>query len=170
MIQIITGWDQALAHWVGRSLGVDLGPNCVAIGFAEDDKLLAAIAYHNFQWPNIEGSIWSRSPRWANRRTLFTCFYHPFLALKCRRFGANTAVTNQPARAFLCRLGFRLEGTAREAMRVPSAEHPEEGEVVDAAIYGILAHECRWLGRLRPAIPGTPAAAHGETEFRRKAD
>jgi len=173
MIQVVTGWDKALAHWVGQGLGVDLGPGA-AIGFADGPELLAAVAYHDFNWPNIEGSIFAVSPRWANRRTLFACFYHPFIALKCRRFGARTAVTNQPTRAFLCRLGFTLEGVARQAMRATiPAETPEENEVVDAAIYGMLAHECRWLGpplppplargqagqAWRPAIPGTPAAA-----------
>jgi hypothetical protein len=160
MIQIITGWDKALAHWVGQGLGVDLGSACAALGFADGDNLLAAVAYHDFAWPNIEGSIFATSPRWANRRTLFSCFYVPFLQLKCRRFGARTAVTNQPTRAFLCRLGFTLEGVARQAMRVTiPAENPEENEVVDAAIFGMLGHECRWLGRLRPAIPGPSAAA-----------
>ena len=145
-IEIITGWDATLADWVGKNLGVDLGPGCVAVGFADGGELLGAIAYHNFQWPNIEGSIWSTSPRWCNRRTLFACFFHPFLAMKCRRFGANAAVTNQPSRAFLQRLGFQHEGTARQAVC-------HEGEVCDAAIYGMLAHECRWLGRLKPEIP-----------------
>jgi RimJ/RimL family protein N-acetyltransferase len=146
MIEIITGWDAALAHWVGQNLETNLGDGCVALGFAEGPELLGAIAYHNFQWPNIEGSIFAVSPRWCNRRTLFACFYHPFIVMKCRRFGANAAVTNQPSRAFLQRLGFQLEGTARQAMR-------HGGQVCDAAIYGMLAHECRWLGQLRPEVP-----------------
>jgi hypothetical protein len=52
MIQIITGWDEALAHWVEENLGVELGA-IVAIGFADGPELLAAVAYYDFAWPNI---------------------------------------------------------------------------------------------------------------------
>lgn len=155
MIEVITGWDAALAHWVGQALDVDLGPHAVAIGFAEGPELLGAIAYHTFNWPNIEGSIHTVSPRWANRRTLFAAFYYPFIAKRCLRFGAVVARKNQPARAFLCRLGFQLEGVARQAIR-----HQEK--VCDAEVYGLAPHECRWLGKLRPPADTPPPELAGE--------
>jgi len=153
LIDVICGWDAALAHWVGHQLDIDLGPGCVAVGFAEDGELLGAIVYNRFDWPNIEATIWASSPRWCNRRTLFACFYHPFLVLKCRRLGAVTAVTNTHAQDFLERLGFVREGLAREAMREAAAP----GGYCDAVCYGMLASECRWLGRLRPPPGAAPA-------------
>jgi RimJ/RimL family protein N-acetyltransferase len=154
-IEIITGWDAALAHWVGQNLEMPVGADCVSLGFADGPELLAAVVYHNLIWPNIEGSIFSTSPRWANRRTLFACFYHPFIAMRCQRFGAIAAVANQPSRAFLCRLGFQLEGTARQAVL-------HQGKVCDAEIYGMPPHECRWLGRLRPPAPELTAEGASE--------
>jgi RimJ/RimL family protein N-acetyltransferase len=155
MIAIITGRDAALTELVESKFAIDLGGRRPAIGFADGPELLGAVVYHNYQWPNIEATIWTGHPRWCNRRTLFACFWYPFLSLNCRRFGATTAATNQPSKAFLCRLGFRREGIARQAMHDATA--PGDG-VCDAIIYGMLASECRWLGRLavvRPAAPAT---------------
>lgn len=148
MIEIITGRDAALCEWAGRRLGIELRGDYPALGFAEGPELLAAVVYHDHVWPNIEASIFAASPRWCCRRTLFACFHYPFVSQRCRRFGARTAITNQPIRGFLGRLGFTLEGIARQALRDP--EHPEQNEVVDVCIYGMLAEECRWLGRLGP--------------------
>jgi hypothetical protein len=73
--------------------------------------------------------------------------------MKCRRFGARTAVTNQPARAFLCRLGFALEGVARQAMRATiPAETPEENEGL----------RCRHLRHAGARVPLARPAASGQ--------
>lgn len=135
MIDIITGWDHALAVWAGQGLGRSLDPERAAsLGFGENGELIATVVFNGFEWPSIEASIYSTSPRWATRRTLKAVFWYPFRQLQCRRCGATTAVDNADVRAFLERLGFQLEGIAREAL--PGG---------DAAIYGMLARECRWL-------------------------
>lgn len=134
--QIILGWDVAVAEWVRTRVPdpvADWG-SCVAIGVTLNDELIAGIVFNNLRWPSIEASIASTTPRWCSRRNLAAIFAYPFGQLDCRRVGAVTGVTNQPARAFLCRLGFREEGICRCAL--PNG---------DAAIYGMTEAECRWL-------------------------
>ena len=143
--RIVVGRDAAVAEWVRLRLDNppidDWGP-CVAIGIAIGGELVAGVVYNNLRWPSIEASIASTSPRWCSRRNLAAIFFYPFRQLACRRLGAMTGVTNQPARAFLCRLGFRDEGCCRQALK-PSAANPAG----DAVIYGMTPAECRWLPR-----------------------
>lgn len=136
--QIIAGHDVAVAEWVRRHFGheVEWGP-CAAVGIARDGELIAGVVFNNFRWPSIEASIASTRPDWASRRNLAAIFAYPFRQLDCRRVGALTEVTNQPVRAFLCRLGFRQEGICRDAL--------VSG---DAVIFGMIRAECRWLPSL----------------------
>jgi RimJ/RimL family protein N-acetyltransferase len=140
--QIILGYDRAVAWWVHQHLAdppADWG-SCTTIGIARGGDLIAGVVFNNFCWPNIEGSIASTTPRWCSRRNLAAIFAYPFRQLDCHRMGATTGVTNQPVRAFLCRLGFREEGVCRQAWP-PSVANPTG----DAVLYGMTPDECRWL-------------------------
>jgi RimJ/RimL family protein N-acetyltransferase len=133
--RIVTGRDVAVAEWVRLRLpGIEGWGPCAAIGIARGDELVAGVVYNNLRWPNIEASIASTDPGWCSRRNLAAIFAYPFRQLGCRRLGALTEATNQPVRAFLCRLGFREEGLCRQAL--PTG---------DAVIFGMTPQECRWL-------------------------
>jgi RimJ/RimL family protein N-acetyltransferase len=140
---IVLGHDQAVAFWVRQRLTdppIEDWGSCAAIGIAQGGDLIAGIVFNNFRWPTIEASIASTSPRWCSRKNLAVIFAYPFRQLDCRRLGATTGVKNQPARAFLCRLGFREEGICLQALP-PSAANPAG----DAVIHGMTPGECRWL-------------------------
>lgn len=142
--QIVLGYDRAVAWWVHQHLvdpPADWG-KCTAIGIAQDGDLIAGIVFNNFCWPNIEASIASTTPRWCSRRNLAAIFAFPFRQLGCRRMGATTGLTNQTARSFLCRLGFRQEGICHQAWPL-SVANPTG----DAVLYGMTPDECRWLLR-----------------------
>ena len=74
----------------------------------------------------------------VSKRTLRQIFEYPFKQLEVSRLQAQTSVKNLRCRAFIERLGFKLEGLARKA---------HDGEQ-DAAVYSMLPGECRWLGGL----------------------
>ncbi len=136
-MRLIRGWDAAVARWVGDRLDIkEFGPFYRAVGIANDCELIGGVVYNNYRHPNIEMTIATATPRWCSRSILRILFWYPFNTFDCRRVTAVTESTNQPARAFLCRLGFHEEGTMRRAF--PSG--------ADAAIYGMLREECRWLG------------------------
>jgi RimJ/RimL family protein N-acetyltransferase len=139
---LLTGWDGAVAQWVGERLGIEDFGQYKAIGVVDDQTLIAGVVYNNLRHPNIEMTIASESPRWCSRRILFGLFAYPFNQLRCQRVTAVTERKNQPTRAFLYRLGFREEGQMRRAF--PSGE--------DAVIHGMLREECRWLEESRQNV------------------
>lgn len=132
---LLYGHDQALARWAGDRLGIkDWGP-CATIGVIARGKLVAVAVYHQYRHPTIEGSFVTTDPWWATPQAVRGLLRYPFIQLGCKRITAITEATNQPIRAFLCRLGFREEGY-----------HPDSFESGDAVSFGLLRKDAaRWL-------------------------
>lgn len=135
-VSILFGYDREIAAWVGDRLDCDFPVDSRSLGFIRNNKIIGGVVFHNYRGSNIEASIASISPRWATKNVLRIIFSYPFVQLGAHRLTALTDAGNQPVRVFLERLGFVHEGTMREA-------HPED----DAAIYGMLSHECKWITR-----------------------
>lgn len=129
-----------LVKWASDKLhGADFG-QCRAIGVHHGDEIVAVAIYNGYRPPNIDITFVTISPRWASPKTVKALLRYPFKQLGCKRITAITEATNQPARAFLCRLGFKLEGI-----------HPGALLTGDAITYGLLAKDAaRWLEE----IPG----------------
>lgn len=132
---LIFGHDVALAKWAGERIGInDFGPS-VAIGVGLNGKIVGAAVYSQFRWPNIEITFVTTTPRWATRSNIRGILRYPFVQLGCKRVTAVTEATNQPARAFLCRLGFNQEGF-----------HPDALKTGAAVTYGLLAKDAeKWI-------------------------
>jgi RimJ/RimL family protein N-acetyltransferase len=132
---LVFGYDKELAQWAGARLGVpDFGLS-VAIGVARNSEIVAVALFNNYRHPNIEITFVTSTPRWATRQTIAVILRYPFKQLGCKRLTAVTEATNQPARAFLCRLGFTQEGY-----------HPDALPTGDAVTYGLLAKDAaRWV-------------------------
>ena len=139
--------NRIMLDWAAYHLpfGVSFKPGAVAIGVAEGNELLAVTAYDNFQADahkeplGIECSIASVSPRWVNRGTVRGILSYPFCKLGVRRVTCLIGSKNTRSRKFCEGLGFRHEGTAREALG------PDE----DLLVMGMLRSESRrWLGSL----------------------
>lgn len=132
---LLFGCDRELAHWAGDQLGLKfVGPN-TSIGVAHQGKIVAAAIFSNFQPPNIEITFVTSSPRWASNGAVRAILRYPFVQLGCERLTAITEATNQPARAFLCRLGFKQEGC-----------HPAYFPSGDAISYGMLKVDAaKWI-------------------------
>ena len=125
-----------LAHWAGSRLGISDWGNCTSIGVARNFEVLAVAVFNNYRWPNIEISFVTSSRRWATPKAVRAIMAYPFIQLRCKRITSTTEASNQRARAFLCRLGFREEGYHADALTTG-----------DAVTYGLLACEAaRWLG------------------------
>lgn len=133
---MLYGFDQAVARWAGERLRVaDWGP-CRAIGIVRGGDLVAGVVYSQYRHPNIEVSIATSARSWATPGAIRAIMRYPFVQLGCKRLTATTEATNQRARAFLCRLGFRQEGL-----------HPDALPTGDAVTYGLLARDAaRWIG------------------------
>jgi RimJ/RimL family protein N-acetyltransferase len=132
---LIFNSDAELARWAGAKLGMHLAEPNTSIGVAHKGKIVAAAVFNNFRPPNIEVTFVTTSPRWASPGAVRAILRYPFLQLNCKRVTAVIEATNQPARAFLCRLGFKLEGT-----------HPDVFPSGAAETYGLLLKDAaRWV-------------------------
>lgn len=131
---LIYGHDKALAAWAGKRLGIEF-EKFTAIGVAHKNEIVAAAIFNNYHPPSIQVTFVTASPRWASRGAIRAILSYPFIDLQCSRVTAITEAKNQPARAFLCRLGFRQEGY-----------HPQALPSGDAVTYGLLARNARrWV-------------------------
>ena len=133
-IELIYGYDEAVANYVGRELGVpDFGP-CTAIGISDGSDLLAGVVYFASRGYVVEMAIASKTPRWCTRKVLRALFHYPFNVLQCKRITVTVDADKPQIREFDERLGFVYEGTLKEG-------HPNG----DCAIYRMLRDECKWL-------------------------
>jgi len=150
--QLIYGQDRALADWVQKSLPPEIVPGgfgtCQAIGVARGGRPIAAVIYNNFTGQSVEMSIFSTSPHWATKNTLFHFFAYPFITLGCARVTAVNRKRDKTARRMCERLGFTLEGVMKHA-------YPKD----DACIYGMLRRDCRWIGEANGQGHQSAAAA-----------
>jgi len=136
-VWVVTDHSEAVAEWTLRRLPEPIdgwGP-CRGIGVARGPDLIAGIVYNNLDAVGCQMSIASTSPGWATRPVLRLLFHYPFNQYGLRRVYALTSAKAAHTRAFLERLGFVQEGLLREGF--------VSG---DAAVYGMLKRECRWIG------------------------
>ena len=137
---IVYNHDHAMMAWASEKLGRSLlGPMRVALGVIRDAELMAVVVFSEYNGPDIHASIVSTSPRWFTRAHLREILRYPFIQLGCKRITAVTDATNQSARSFLCRIGFRQEGI-----------HTDAAPWGDTVSYGLLAADAaRWLAEDR---------------------
>ena len=133
-MSLVYDCSREIAKWVGERLDGARFEPCTAIGVVRHGHLIAGIVYSNYRDGNVEISMVAESPLWASRQNFGALLGYPFYQLGCRRVTCLVKATNQPVRAFLCRLGFREEGIIRQGFA-----HD------DAAILGMLKSECKWL-------------------------
>jgi len=120
---------------MGIQLGKQFMPPYQCIGVVRGDAFVAGALFNNFDWPNIEITFVTTTPRWASRQVIGRIFAYPFCELGCRRLTAITGARNETARVFLERLGFGQEGI-----------HPDLFEHDDGISYGLLKRDAlKWL-------------------------
>lgn len=134
MPSLLFGQDQAVAAWVAqriRTVGHEgFGP-CAAIGVLDDAGApIAGVVYYGLSHGALFMAVASENPSWATRATLKALFRYPFAQLGCRRVSAIAEKKAKPTRAFLLRLGFRMEG-----------HMPQQFPHDDAIIYGLLRQD-----------------------------
>tara|TARA_R110000868_G_scaffold157001_4_gene384063 strand:- start:249 stop:674 length:426 start_codon:yes stop_codon:yes gene_type:complete len=97
-------------------------------------RLAGVVVYNNWRGRSIE-THWAGLPGWLTRANLRGIFAFPFDTLGCRRVTGIIRRNNRTARRVAEKIGFKLEGVAREGF--------EDG--TDAMIYGMVRNDCRWI-------------------------
>lgn len=150
---ILYGHTAYVADWAGRQLGIaDWGP-CATIAVLRDMEIVAAAVFNNYRHPNIDISFATTTVRWATPHVVREILKYPFDQLGCKRISIVTEASNQRARAFALRLGFREEGI-----------HPDALPSGDAVTLGLLASDAaRWIGVGRYRQVSTIATGHTDS-------
>ncbi|GHA15126.1 hypothetical protein GCM10007989_07350 [Devosia pacifica] len=121
--------EKDLAAWCARQIGYSrVWGHCRALGVFDDEKLVAAAIYHNWQ-PEagvIEISTAAITPRWLTRKVLHELFAYPFdrlgYQLVVLRISANRGEDRGICR--MCRaFGF-------EEYRIPRLRGRDEDELI----------------------------------------
>jgi ribosomal-protein-serine acetyltransferase len=138
---------QATAEFIRvarRQLDADEGLQAAIIG---ERRIVGVAGFHGIDWPNRSTSLgyWlAKSEEGGGTMThaVSALVDHAFGRLGLNRVELRADVENVRSRALAERLGFRLEGTLRQALRLSDGFH-------DDALYALLAED--W-----------PSVAHSE--------
>jgi len=140
MADLIFGQDFIVANWIAeRVKDASYVPETVAIGVAENHKLIAGVGYYSRTNCDIRLVVAAEpGSNWLSRSALAVFFGYPFyappLGLGLRRVTAIVHRKNKKSRKFNDKLGWVEEGCHRNAF--------PDG---DAISYGMLAEECKWI-------------------------
>lgn len=132
MLVVGKGVVEWIAHQTAEfgNFGTEIG-----IGWQRDGRIIAGVAYANWNGPNVECHIASdRSRNWMTKRFLWTIFDYPFNQLGVRRITVCVGEGNVESTRFVKHLGFILEAKLQGA-------HPTG----DLQIFRMFANECRFL-------------------------
>lgn len=128
--------EKSVVEWVAAqtaefgNFGTEVG-----IGWEKDGRLVAGVAYANWNGVNVECHIASdRSKRWLTREYLWTIFDYPFNQLGAERITVCVGEGNRDSTRFVEHLGFILEARLRAA-------HPTG----DLLIFCMKRQDCRFI-------------------------
>ncbi|MEE8288915.1 MAG: GNAT family protein [Nitrosomonadaceae bacterium] len=136
-LRYIFNRSEKVRDWVSAMLGTEKIGNDMyaAIGFVEDEELVAGAIYHDFKGHSVEISFAATTPKWCSLKSGRVVLNYPFEQLGVERLQAITAKSNKAARSFLERAGFVYEGKARRGFNGKE----------DAMIYSMLKEEAeKW--------------------------
>ncbi|MBP9694627.1 MAG: GNAT family N-acetyltransferase [Alphaproteobacteria bacterium] len=125
----VAAWAASHLPYVGND---GFGP-CIAMSIMDDQKRIGAVVYHRYMGYDCEMSIYTESPKWAQKGIIKRIFDYPFEQLNVRRVTSTIAVDNYKAQRLVQRLGFVKEGHLRLGF----------GDQ-DAILYGLLRNERRF--------------------------
>jgi len=137
MLGLVYGQDALVIPWICSFLKMNIPKDGVSIGIAKDGRLIGAALYHNYTLTFadkplfIEMSFGVIDKRWQSRHIINALLGYPFFQLQVKRVQSTVSKRNKTVRLFLERLGFKLEGTGRQAW-------PQGG---DACMYSLLSGE-----------------------------
>lgn len=118
MIELLYGHDKIVTKWVIDKIEDlhRLDP-CVAIGVKNGSKLIAGVAYHDYQPEahNIQMSMAAISPMWAKKEIIRKLLEYPFEQLNCFKVFLNVGVDNIKALKTVKHIGFIQEAVLQHA-------------------------------------------------------
>ena len=104
----------------------------------EDDKILGGFLFTDYDGNNIYVHLAIESPRLFSRKHIRYVFDYGFKQIGCGRMTAVCRNGYKRNERILSGTGWTKEGVVRQVMKI-------DNNFVDAAIYGMLKQECKWI-------------------------
>tara|TARA_R110002050_G_scaffold22588_2_gene61461 strand:+ start:2245 stop:2670 length:426 start_codon:yes stop_codon:yes gene_type:complete len=108
------------------------------VAFCEDGKILGVLLFSDYDGHNIMVHLALDDPRCCQRRYIKLMFDYCFNQAKVNRMTALCVNGYERNEKLLSKTGFVKEGVVRKFFKKGSELH-------DAALYGMLKEECRWV-------------------------
>ena len=112
MSRFLYGADNTVKNWIIDKIDYvhKLDP-CVTIGVISSDRLIAGVAYHDYQsqYGVIQMSMAAISPMWAKKRIINRLLRYPFEQLNCYKVIINIRMDNIKALRIFKKIGFKQE-------------------------------------------------------------
>lgn len=130
--------EEEAEMWAREKVGAKYAPSLFRAMSAVDanNEFSCVVVFTNFTPRNIDLNVAAVGKNWASPKELVKMFNqiftYAFHELRANRTTALIKASNEPTRAFVEHLGFKLEGIMRDAF-----------EDDDLCIYGFLASEYR---------------------------
>jgi RimJ/RimL family protein N-acetyltransferase len=131
---VTTKNQEYLRNWITGVLGTQFGKETMCIGQEIDGKVVAVVAYTNFQDKSCCMHTASIVPNWISKDLLWAAFDYPFNSLKVKVILAAVASTNKEALKLDRHLGFVDKAYIEDAHI--------DGDLV---ILAMRRENCRWL-------------------------
>lgn len=137
MRRIIYDRSDEVMHFVATATGEWRYDDCATIGLEKDGRVVAGVVYQTYTGPNVlMHCAMAESRHLLTPAFLCAVFICPFQVLQCKRVTGLIRTDNLRSQHLAEHLGFQREGLMREAA----------ADGTDFIIYGMLAHECRFVG------------------------
>ena len=142
MIKIVTdpSWKEKIGKYLKKKchISADIGDQFSYIGFIEDNKILGGFLFTDFDGHNIYVHLALESPRLFSRKHIRYVFDYGFRQINCGRMTAVCRNGFKRNERILSGTGWTKEGVIRQVMKI-------DNEFVDAAVFGMLKEECKWI-------------------------
>ena len=123
MIEVVTNdkWRKPIGEYLKKAchISADIADEYSYIGFVEDDKILGGFLFTDYDGNNIYVHL-------------------GFKQIGCNRMTAVCRNGYKRNERILSGTGWTKEGVVRQVMKI-------DNNFVDAAIYGMLKQECKWI-------------------------
>ena len=107
-------------------------------GFVEDEEILGVIVFSDYDGNNIFIHLALDDPRVCQRRFIKLMFDYCFNQAGCNRVTATCDNNYDRIKKLIEGVGFEKEGVLKSMMKI-------KDDYVDAAVYGMLKENCRWV-------------------------
>ena len=141
MIEIVTNdeWKNKCYDWIKDKAHIhSTAEDYTYIGMIEDKKILGVVIFSDYDGNNIFVHVALDTPRACQRDTIRLMFDYAFNQAKCNRVTATCDNNYSRIKKLIEGVGFKKEGVLKNMMKIKDA-------YVDAAIYGMLKEDCKWV-------------------------